>query len=541
MKKTLTCVVVAILIISSVAVFAGCDMFKGQTQIHWEYDGKSDGRGLEVGETLGTSCPAVRKDGYEFLGWFDSQTGGNMWVDANGKGVKTAEKKGESYTLYPHFEPLEFVVQLNVEKGVQGLNESFYTVKYDDDMPVLPSDLKLSHKKFIGYFTEANGGGTQVTRGGTYLPNMNKLTHSVYNIDDNIRTLNLYAYFEDEIYTVTFHFGNGYEDESLYVPYGTPLNTLIYETRDSQGFAMTKWSDSEHGSEYIDSIRGDIDLYAIGEWAPAIWCDSNGGNYDYLIVGKAGSTLSMPTPQKTAAQFVRWLDEDGNEYNATFFPENSIKVTASWKAMIEFDSNGGTRVNNICVDSGTPIELPIPTRDGYIFAGWYPENNIGQQYSTNVMPVDGVKLKAGWCKPKNLIGITWGDDGKEYTTDLWLTYTFKDGTYINNGVTYCSFHFEFECNHYSSRVPIIGFDGFNNVTFGVYSEESTNKKFELMEPVLFKHEKVTSWRKYTVDVKLQATSNKIYILFEQSTNNNSAHIRNITASAVLPDLTTFVV
>lgn len=539
MKKTIVCFMVAILLFSSVICFAGCDIFKSETYISWEYNGRSDSIGVPVGNTLDKNCPAVQKAGYKFLGWFDSEIGGNMWVDENGNGVKTVEKKGQRYTLYPHFEPLEFVVQLNAEKGVQGMTDDFYSVKYDSELPKFPSDLRLAHKKFIGYFTEANGQGTQVTRGDIFMPNMDKLTHNAYDIDDIIRTLNLYAYFEDELYTVTFHFGNGYADETLYVPYGTPLNTLVYETRDSHGFAMSKWSDSEHGAEYSDSIKGDTDLYAIGEWAPAIEIDSNGGKYNYLVVGKAGSELNLPTPQKTAAQFVCWLDEDGNEYTSEVFPQNSIRLTAGWKAMIEFDSNGGTRVDNICVDAGTPIELPIPTRDGYVFAGWYDENNIGQQYFANVMPTDGVKLKAGWCKPK-FETVTWLEENETRKVENdsdggWFFKLIRET--LKGGKYYFDITLDFECLHYAvSGAPLT--DDFANLVAGFFSQQTMNTKYALSEVTTFYHEKVKSWKKYQMKAKFFIEDGTLYISM-RSTDLDYVRVRNLKATIIYPDLTTF--
>ncbi len=538
MKKTFVWFVVAVLLFSSVVCFAGCNIFDS-TYVRWEYDGKYDSSPIDVGETLENHCPVLQKDGYKFEGWFDSETGGNMWVDAKGKGVKAVEKRGKNYTLYPHFTPLDFVVQLNAEKGVQGLTEDFYNVKYDSELPEFPSNLTLAHKKFIGYYTEANGNGTQVTRGATFLPNMDRLTHSAYDIDDNVRTLNLYAYFEDILYTVTFHFGNGYADESLYVPYGTPLNTLVYETRDSNGYAMSKWSTSEHGAEYNDSIKGDTDLYAIGEWAPAVELDSNGGKYDYLLVGEAGSELALPTPTKTAAKFVRWLDEDGDVYTAGSFPENSVKLTASWMAMIEFDSNGGTRVENICVETGTPIELPVPTRDGYVFAGWYPENKIGKQYFTDVMPTDGVKLIAGWCKPK-FGTVTWMKENE--TREI---YNASDGAYffsyteedLKGGKYYMDMTLDFECLHYGvSGAPFT--DSFDNLVMGIFSQKTMNTKYALSEVITFNHEKVKSWKKYQMKAKFFAEDGTFYISM-RSMDLDYVEVRNLKATLTYPDLSTF--
>jgi len=44
--------------------------------------------------------------------------------------------------------------------------------------------------------------------------------------------------------------------------------------------------------------------------------------------------------------------------------------------MIQFDSNGGSHVSSIVTDGSTSIRMPDdPVKEGYIFAGWYWDNN----------------------------------------------------------------------------------------------------------------------------------------------------------------------
>ena len=64
-------------------------------------------------------------------------------------------------------------------------------------------------------------------------------------------------------------------------------------------------------------------------------------------------------------------------------------------ATVTFDSNGGSKVENIDADVGDALELPEnPTRDGYVFVGWLIDDN---NYATDGMIINGnMNLKAVW-------------------------------------------------------------------------------------------------------------------------------------------------
>ena len=41
---------------------------------------------------------------------------------------------------------------------------------------------------------------------------------------------------------------------------------------------------------------------------------------------------------------------------------------------ISFNSNGGNTINSISINKGSKVSLPVPTRNGYTFVGWYYHN-----------------------------------------------------------------------------------------------------------------------------------------------------------------------
>ena len=149
------------------------------------------------------------------------------------------------------------------------------------------------------------------------------------------------------------------------------------------------------------------------EYAPVIDFDTNGGNKVNSIVARAGATIALPTPAKDMAKFAYWEDLQGNKYTSTTMPNKSISLKAVWQAKIVFDENGGSDVDDISVAAGETIKLPTPEKDGFIFAGWYTADKT--QYTSTKMPSAGIALKAGWYKEKeDLIILIKGDNEKRF-------------------------------------------------------------------------------------------------------------------------------
>ena len=61
---------------------------------------------------------------------------------------------------------------------------------------------------------------------------------------------------------------------------------------------------------------------------------------------------------------------------------------------INFDTNGGTPVDNIYVKKGSIITLPETSKTGYTFAGWY-QDNVKMKEKTFALK-ENMKLVAKW-------------------------------------------------------------------------------------------------------------------------------------------------
>ena len=103
------------------------------------------------------------------------------------------------------------------------------------------------------------------------------------------------------------------------------------------------------------------------------------------------------------------------------------------KPTVTFDSNDGTTVDSQTVaNGGTVAEPAAPTKDGYVFAGWYTDKALTQKYDFSKAVKDNMTLYARW----NVGGdcgdnLTWSLDSDGTLTisgtGAMKDYDFYDG------------------------------------------------------------------------------------------------------------------
>ncbi len=328
--------------------------------------------------------------GYEFLGLFSAQTDGTQYVGADGASLSTYNEK-KNIVLFPHFKPIDYTVVLDYGDATVTGDRSF-TVPYNTELPELPHDLTLVHSVFKGWYTEADGNGTQISDKYGNLPVVSVLNESNFKLNETKRVI-LYAAFDLQTYAVTFHFDGDLPTETVQVPYGTPIDKVVPKTRNNKKQAGLVWTrDADGANEFHGEVTGAMELY-VKEWAPVI--ELNGADIP-PIVARAGSSVILPEPTKPLAKFLRWETADGETASYSAMPAESVTLNAVWQGKIEFDENGGTGVTDISKAAGESVNLPAPEKEGYIFAGWYTADK--ELYTATKMPSEGIALKAGWYK-----------------------------------------------------------------------------------------------------------------------------------------------
>ena len=337
-----------------------------------------------------------QRTGYTFLGLYDAEVGGTQYVNAAGSALGPFNDN-KNVVLFPHFAANQYTLALDFQ-GAEVIGEREVAVEYGARLPELPKNLTLKDKEFMGWYTQPNCKGEQIADKYGILPGKSIVDEVTFDLSDERGIVYLYAGFRGQMYDVTFYFGDGIEPETVQVEHGTSIADVVPETR-VNGLGVYRWSITENDTELADAFTGkvtsDLVLYA-AQFAPVIDFEVNGGEEIVSLVLPVGSPLDLPNAKKKNYKFNKWTYADGSNAVIDSMPRQSVTLYAKWDAMLVFDTRGGESVQNISAEVGSTIELPIPARDGFIFAGWF--DGEGEEYTSTHMPSESVMLKARWYK-----------------------------------------------------------------------------------------------------------------------------------------------
>ena len=137
--------------------------------------------------------------------------------------------------------------------------------------------------------------------------------------------------------------------------------------------------------------------------------DANGGE---LTIGDSSRRVvvntaigELPVPYCAGYTFLGWFTAPDGETNvsADYIVTDDVTFYARWERIISiitvtFNANGGE-----CGESSREVqgeeaigELPVPTREGYEFAGWWTEAEGGEQVATDTIITEAVTYYAHW-------------------------------------------------------------------------------------------------------------------------------------------------
>lgn len=132
--------------------------------------------------------------------------------------------------------------------------------------------------------------------------------------------------------------------------------------------------------------------------------DTDGGSEIASIEVKDGEIVKLPeTPTKDGYKFVGWTNDKGRVVTTGTKVTKNLKLKAEWvksdakTVSIQFDTDGGNEINNVVIEQGKVVLLPVePVKDGYIFVGWIDAN--GNLITDNMEITANIILKAFWIK-----------------------------------------------------------------------------------------------------------------------------------------------
>ncbi len=135
--------------------------------------------------------------------------------------------------------------------------------------------------------------------------------------------------------------------------------------------------------------------------------ESNGGTQYQKVISNTG--VELPTPEKAGYIFDGWYESEdlsGESIPSPFMPEKDATIYAKWTAIsgkIIFESNGGTEYSPIEF-SAQAVNIPTPTRENYVFLGWYKSADFsGEKVEGQYLEQGEVTLYAKWTLGDNAI------------------------------------------------------------------------------------------------------------------------------------------
>ena len=338
---------------------------------------------------------AASKTGYTFLGW-------NTQEDGGGEYVEYLYGVDDTLYLYAVFEPKAYVIRYIFEGVYSGEETNPNTVVFGESVTLLP--VELYGHEFIGWY-DAEEGGIKIE----VIDKSNILTFTA-----------LYARFEPLRFTLTLQAGGGTIEggsAEYTVEFGESFRLPASER---VGYDFLGWNERADGTGKFYTVftgaDGDKELYAV--YAPKEYLvrydyegvyESGKVNPNYITYGE---TVVLYSVYQTGYEFVGWFDaKEGGTRVEVIDESNILNISvlyARFKPLefeITLDAGGGSfitpdgaeTVYTYLLQYGQTFELPLCTREGYAFLGWFDEdgNEIAEITSLNIKDM---ALTADWLQ-----------------------------------------------------------------------------------------------------------------------------------------------
>lgn len=370
-----------------------------------------DPKTVTFGDSYG-ALPTPLRTGYKFLGWYTNYTGGTNITSSSTVDIKS------DITLYARWEKKKYKVTFNTLTS-----ESFapITVAYGDYFSKLPEPSAKGYK-FLGWYTDTVAG-------------INIKLYSKVELESDII---LYARWEKKQYKVEFR--DSYSDSSLIektISEGDEFGSLPEPVREGYNFlgwfAYTDQSKEYKvtaATKFYSSYTSQTSIRLYAKWERAkyvVTFDPAGG----IIRGVGGVNIktllygyyygNLPMPEREGYEFKGWFTEAENGeqiFSYTTVPALTAPyqtLYAHWEKIIveehivSFNPNGGSlnkeEIRKTVVFGKEYGVLPVPSRKGYSFTGWFTKKKGGKKiYGNDIFKNHSdIILYARWTKYSKII------------------------------------------------------------------------------------------------------------------------------------------
>ena len=283
--------------------------------------------------------------------------------------------------------------------------EDYFTLETSGKSAIeLPSNPTKDGYEFVGWYFDVN----------VWLNPCNSTSFANENLTANVT---VYARWEQikETYSVTFVGGTGATGDAPTMEakaegdkFDLPQNTFVKEDYDFDG-----WFDGQ--TKYVAGDEYVMPSYAVTFTAQWVLTPK----YKVTFVGgegavgtdpeiedkKEGEVITLPENSYTKEDYIfaGWSDGEKTYLAAATYtmPKKDVEFVAVWeysKYIVSFDSRGGSDVEAAKVDKNGKLTAPKqPKRNGYLFSGWYKNEDCTTLWDFDVDKVKGnITLYAKW-------------------------------------------------------------------------------------------------------------------------------------------------
>ena len=317
---------------------------------------------------VGATLPTPTKAHYKFGGWYEKS-------DFSGESVKTIlTNEIGAKTYYAKWIADTYKVTLNTQGGTIADDKNITSYEYGTTVKLPTSeDITKADYYFNGWYDNAEFTGTPITE------------ITIKEVPETGNSMIFYAKWtenEPDKYMVTFENADGtvlqsgdVEKDTMPVYAGA---TPTKEQDDRYTYVFDKWVPE------LTSVTGPATYKATYTSTSRVYqvtLNVNDGTIGENVTDYTyGTAVTLPVPTKNGYKFEGWYDNA--EFTGVTVTEISAAATgdktyyAKWVAeqyTITFNTDGGAFVETPISSYiyGTTATLPVPTKNGYKFEGWY--------------------------------------------------------------------------------------------------------------------------------------------------------------------------
>lgn len=386
------------------------------------------------GQTFG-QFPVPTRRGYAFQGWWTEPVDGIHMTEATQ--VPAADME-----LFAHWSPITYVVRFHANGGNGG--DVDQTFVFDVQRTLASHTFTRTGFAFTGWATTPSG---QVR----YAENA-----SVINLEEvQDKVVDLYAVWSGVGYSVRFdsNGGTGIMDNQT-IAVGETQN-LWPSAFARGGYNFAGWAlsptDAANGTvKYRDgaavknlatSNGAIVPLYAVwfsSDQTVRISFDANGGSVspDYWDCLTGTAVEAFPTPTRPGFTFAGWWTAKTGgmavesiavvSASQTFYAhwtENGEVDPSDWSCTVSFNANGGSvaEAERTVVSGAAVGALPMPTRMGYLFLGWFTAAEEGVEVTAETIVTGSVTYYAHWSAHRYTVTFN-ANGGEGEMLDQMMTY-----------------------------------------------------------------------------------------------------------------------